>query len=225
MTWWVHEELWLAVLDRRVMAVAARWPALTDVLFRRLFRRTRALAFSLAMSQQRGIDRRLLVLFWEAANRWGRVTPDGVRVRLPLTHQTLGHLVGSRRPSVSVALGALAARGELVRDGNEWLLRGAPPTLDGAAADARFGAARLAPASRAPVGLTIAVRQAGGPIGKRQRSAANSSSLSSICSAARLSFRCASESVPGIGSTTGERRSIQASVICSGVAPWRSAIS
>ena len=26
-TWWVHEELWLAVLDRRVMAVAARWPA------------------------------------------------------------------------------------------------------------------------------------------------------------------------------------------------------
>ena len=135
-TWWVHEELWLAVLDRRVMAVAARWPALTDVLFRRLFRRTRALAFSLAMSQQRGIDRRLLVLFWEAANRWGRVTPDGVRVRLPLTHQTLGHLVGSRRPSVSVALGALAARGELVRDGNEWLLRGPPPALDGAAVDA-----------------------------------------------------------------------------------------
>ena len=61
---------------------------------------------------------------------------DGVRVRLPLTHQTLGHLVGSRRPSVSVALGALAARGELVRDGNEWLLRGPPPALDGAAVDA-----------------------------------------------------------------------------------------
>ena len=45
--------------------------------------------------------------------------------------------MGSRRPSVSVALAALAARGELVRDGNKsWLLRGAPPALDGAAVDA-----------------------------------------------------------------------------------------
>jgi len=98
--------------------------------------RPAALSSAPGIEPQRGIDRRLLVLFWEAANRWGRVTPDGVRVRLPLTHQTLGHLVGSRRPSVSVALSALAARGELVRDGNEWLLRGAPPALDGAAGDA-----------------------------------------------------------------------------------------
>ena len=97
------------------------------------------------MSQQRGIDRRLLVLFWEAANRWGRVTPDGVRVRLPLTHQTLGHLVGSRRPSVSVALGALAARGEL---GPRRQRVAAPRPAAGARRRRRgrdrFGAARLA---------------------------------------------------------------------------------
>jgi hypothetical protein len=134
-TWCVHEELRVAVLDRRLMVVAARWPALADALLHRAFRRSRALAFSLAMSQLRGIDRRLLVLFWDAANRWGRVTPEGVRVRLPLTQQTLAHLVGARRPSVSLALGALADRGEVVRHEEDWLLRGEPPMWDEAAVD------------------------------------------------------------------------------------------
>ena len=45
-----------------------------------------------------------------------------------------------------------------------------------------------------------------------------------MSSAARFSRRCSIESVPGIGSITGERRSSQASAICAGVAPWRSAI-
>ena len=81
------------------------------------------------MTQIVGIDRRLLVLFWDAANRWGRVTPDGVKVRLPVTQQMLGQLVGARRPSVSLALGELADRGELIRDGTDWLLCGAPPAL------------------------------------------------------------------------------------------------
>jgi CRP/FNR family transcriptional regulator, cyclic AMP receptor protein len=126
--WVVHEPLRLAVVDRRLLVVAARWPALADALLARAFRRSRALAFNLAMSQLVGIDRRLLMLFWEAAARWGRVTPEGVRVRLPLTHQTLAQLVGSRRPSVSLALTELAARGEVRRDGDDWLLCGdAPP--------------------------------------------------------------------------------------------------
>jgi CRP/FNR family transcriptional regulator, cyclic AMP receptor protein len=125
--WTVHDSLRLAVLDRRLMLVAARWPALVDALFDRAFRRARALAFNLAMSQLVGIDRRLLMLFWDAARRWGRVTPEGVRVRLPLTHQTLARLVGSRRPSVSLALADLAAQGRVRHDGDEWLLIGEPP--------------------------------------------------------------------------------------------------
>lgn len=125
--WVVHDPLRLAVIDRRMVLVAARWPALVDALFDRAFRRARALAFDLAMSQLVGIDRRLLMLFWDAAARWGRMTREGVRVRLPLTHQTLARLVGSRRPSVSLALADLAARGRVQRQGDEWLLTGEPP--------------------------------------------------------------------------------------------------
>jgi DNA-binding transcriptional ArsR family regulator len=69
------------------------------------------------------VDQRLLLLFWHFAERWGRVRPEGVVVQLPLTHETLGALIGARRPSVTSALSALAEQGlvEPVERG-EWLL-------------------------------------------------------------------------------------------------------
>jgi CRP-like cAMP-binding protein len=128
--WRVHQPVRFAVIDRRLMLVAARWPALSDALLDRALGRARAMTFSFAVSQMKGIDRRLAVVLWDAANRWGRVTPDGVRVELRLTHETLAQLVGARRPSVSLALRDLSARGEIVRDDDGWLLRGEPPAVD-----------------------------------------------------------------------------------------------
>jgi CRP/FNR family transcriptional regulator, cyclic AMP receptor protein len=40
----------------------------------------------------------------------------------------LGKLVGAHRPSVTTALGSLGDRGLVVRDGDGWVLREAPPT-------------------------------------------------------------------------------------------------
>jgi DNA-binding IclR family transcriptional regulator len=63
------------------------------------------------------------MLFWLLSDRWGAVTPDGVRVTLPLTHETLAMLVGSRRPTVTLALQRLARAGLLMREpGHSWLL-------------------------------------------------------------------------------------------------------
>jgi DNA-binding IclR family transcriptional regulator len=46
-----------------------------------------------------------------------------VRVTLPLTHETLAMLVGSRRPTVTIALQRLARAGLLTREHNHrWLL-------------------------------------------------------------------------------------------------------
>ncbi|MDX6554241.1 MAG: family transcriptional regulator, cyclic receptor protein, partial [Miltoncostaeaceae bacterium] len=81
-----------------------------------------------AISQLTRVDRRLKALFWHLAERWGRVSGDGVVVPLALTHRILGQLVGARRPTVSTALSELASSGELVRrDDGSWLLRGDPP--------------------------------------------------------------------------------------------------
>jgi len=62
-------------------------------------------------------------MFELLAERWGMVTPQGRIIRLPLTHETLGSLIGARRPTVSLALGDLAERGEVVRQDGGWLLR------------------------------------------------------------------------------------------------------
>jgi hypothetical protein len=75
------------------------------------------------------IEERLLLLFALIGERWGRATPEGVMINLPLTHRVLASLVGARRPSVSTALGALDEEGlvsRVPRDG--WLAR-RPPLL------------------------------------------------------------------------------------------------
>jgi CRP/FNR family cyclic AMP-dependent transcriptional regulator len=126
--WSVLSTVTLAVLDRRFAAEAARYPEITAALFDRLGERSLRLATTQAISQLTRVDRRLKALFWHLAERWGRMSGEGVVVPLALTHRILGQLVGARRPTVSTALSELAERQELVRraDGS-WLLRGDPP--------------------------------------------------------------------------------------------------
>jgi hypothetical protein len=126
--WSVLSPLTVAVLDRRFAAEVARYPEITSALFDRLGDRSGRLATTQAISQLTRVDRRLRALFWHLAERWGRVSGQGVIVPLALTHRILGQLVGARRPTVSTALAELADREELVRrpDGS-WLLRGDPP--------------------------------------------------------------------------------------------------
>ena len=128
-SWTVMEPARLAVLDRRFASVVGRWPELTAALVSRTLRRSRGLATLLAIGHVNRVDMRLLVLFWHLADRWGRVTPEGVSVPLRLTHEILGRLVGAHRPSVTTALGELGRTGLLERRPDAtWLLRGEPPT-------------------------------------------------------------------------------------------------
>jgi CRP/FNR family transcriptional regulator, cyclic AMP receptor protein len=126
--WSILSPASMAVLDRRFAGELARWPEVTAALFERLSERSLRLGTTQAISQLTRVDRRLKALLWHLAERWGRVSGDGVVVPLALTHRILGQLVGARRPTVSTALGELAERGELVRrvDGS-WVLRGSPP--------------------------------------------------------------------------------------------------
>jgi CRP-like cAMP-binding protein len=118
----------MAVLDRQFTQAAMKWPEAMEVLFRGAVHRAQSLAIGLAVSNMRRVDQRLLSLMWYLADRWGRVTPEGVKVPLRLTHQTLGRLVGAQRPSVSTALGQLAEDNRLTRapDGT-WVLHGEAP--------------------------------------------------------------------------------------------------
>ncbi len=71
----------------------------------------RELAVAIALEPR--VERRLLLKLRQLAERWGRVTPDGIRLDLRLTHQELANMVGAVRESVTIALGRLASAGEI----------------------------------------------------------------------------------------------------------------
>jgi hypothetical protein len=122
--WRVVQPTRIALLDAAFARCACRWPRVVAELMQRGVMRSRSLAVLLAATQARRADVRLRTLFWHLAERWGRVTPQGVRLMLPLTHAVIAHLTGMRRPTVSLNLAKLEAGGEIVRVARgEWLIR------------------------------------------------------------------------------------------------------
>jgi CRP/FNR family cyclic AMP-dependent transcriptional regulator len=126
-TFQVIEQSLLAQLDLRFAARAAPYPEVTAALVGRAMQRSRTLVVNMAIAHYPRIDRRLLMLMWHLADRWGRVTPDGIRIPLRLTHQLLADLVASRRPSVTTALTQLTQQGHISKLGDAWVLHGEPP--------------------------------------------------------------------------------------------------
>src|SRR5260370_15190213 len=88
-----------------------------------------AVGRQLAILSGHPVERRLLLLLWHLGQRWGRVSKDGVRLPLPLTHGLLAEMIGGRRPSLSTAVGHLVDEDRLARPQGRsgWLLIGSPP--------------------------------------------------------------------------------------------------
>jgi CRP/FNR family cyclic AMP-dependent transcriptional regulator len=132
----VINRLDLAVLDLKAAARLAPYPEVVGALVGRALQRARHFAVNMAIAHYPRIDRRLLLFLWHLADRWGHVTPDGVRIPVRLTHTLLADLVAATRPSVTTALAQLEREGHLSRGRNVIVLRGEPPTDFHAAASA-----------------------------------------------------------------------------------------
>jgi len=127
-SWEIVGDVQVAVLDRRATAVLGHWPEVMARLMDRAIRRSHSLAFHLAVCAIPRVDLRLLAVLWNLADRWGKMTREGVVLPLPLTHRVLAQLVAARRPSVTTQLGRLRERGLVVaREGGGWRLDGEPP--------------------------------------------------------------------------------------------------
>jgi CRP/FNR family transcriptional regulator, cyclic AMP receptor protein len=99
-------------------------------LMERAIRRARVTSDALAVAQVPRVEDRLLILFWHLADRFGRVTPDGVVLPLRLSHEMLAALIGAQRPTVTAALAPLVERGLVQRRADrQWLLTGDAPEL------------------------------------------------------------------------------------------------
>jgi CRP/FNR family transcriptional regulator, cyclic AMP receptor protein len=112
----------IAALGVRFTRVAARWPQISTFLHARLGEQTHHASMNLAMLHLPRAQDRIIALFTDLGERFGRVTADGIVIDLPLTHDLVGRLIGSRRPTVSLALQTLDDQGALSRVDNRWLL-------------------------------------------------------------------------------------------------------
>lgn len=117
----VIERLRVAILDRAFAQRAAPFPEVALAIVARAMQRSRTLAVHMAIVHYPQVRNRLLLLFSHLADRWGRVTPQGIRIPLHLRHHMLADLIAVRRPSATAALQQLIAEG-LVRRDEEGLL-------------------------------------------------------------------------------------------------------
>ena len=121
--WRALAQAHLAVLDDRFVVAARRWPVLMTGLAHRLFEAQQEQHTRAAIAAMPRVEERILALLCHLASRWGHVTANGVTLSLPVTHETLGALIGARRPTVSLALLALDQQQLLSRrEDRTWLL-------------------------------------------------------------------------------------------------------
>ncbi|HMJ36540.1 MAG TPA: helix-turn-helix domain-containing protein [Baekduia sp.] len=121
----------VAILDERVLqGCFGLWPGLGLGLVERTGGQLMRTAMHAAIAQLPRVDQRLEAMFWDLAGRWGHVTPSGIHLPLPLSHEVLARLVGGRRPTITLALKAMADRGIVARRPDRtWLLVAPEPSL------------------------------------------------------------------------------------------------
>lgn len=122
------EDAAVLLVDRERMAAWMREPALAEGLVQVLSAQIAERELAVAIALEPRVERRLLLKLRQLAERWGRVTPEGIRLDLRLTHQELANMVGAVRESVTIALGRLAEAGEIeVRNRTLTILTPAQP--------------------------------------------------------------------------------------------------
>jgi CRP/FNR family transcriptional regulator, cyclic AMP receptor protein len=127
-SWRGLTEVKVATIDEQAERVLGQIPGATATLMERLLQRSRDQELLAAISRIRGLQSRLLILFWCLADRWGRREGGQVVLPVPLSHDVLADLVSAERPSVSQALRSMARTGVLVRRSDRtWVLTSAPP--------------------------------------------------------------------------------------------------
>jgi CRP-like cAMP-binding protein len=120
----------LGLFANDLLAAVFRWPRIVQSLYACIGEQLQRLTAQLVICQLPRVEDRVLAMFWLLSESWGHVTPSGVRLPLSLTHETLGALVGARRPTVTLALRKLAEQGAIVHQDTGWLLLERPASSE-----------------------------------------------------------------------------------------------
>ena len=120
----------LLTLDRRdFMAFLTRHPRVAVNLAALMVRRVRALSDQLEDSLLLPLPGRVAKKLLSLAKTYGKRTPEGVLIDLPLPQQELGDLVGATRESMNKVLRGFSEKG-LVRVENRYILLLKPDEIE-----------------------------------------------------------------------------------------------
>jgi hypothetical protein len=117
----------LGLFGGELLMAIHRWPRIVQGLYASIGDQMHRLSAQLVICQLPRVEDRVLAMLWLLAESWGHVSTSGVRLPLALTHETVGGLVGARRPTVTLALRKLTDDGALVAQDSGWLLLEPPP--------------------------------------------------------------------------------------------------
>lgn len=126
-SWTALGPIRVAWMGPSMLAASSEWPCIARALLQRSERRVARVLAMQSLARLPRVEDRVLGVLWLLAERWGRVTGVGVTLSLPLTHRTLGKLIGAERSSVTGAMGALTESGRVTRAAETtWVLHGKP---------------------------------------------------------------------------------------------------
>lgn len=115
----------LVLVDAARLRTWTGQPVLGENVVRLLSAQVAERELAIAISLEPTVERRVLRKLQQLALRWGRVTPDGIRLNLRLTHQELANMVGAVRETVTLAMGRLQEQGDIhVENRTVTILRG-----------------------------------------------------------------------------------------------------
>jgi CRP/FNR family transcriptional regulator, cyclic AMP receptor protein len=123
-------DCWVTVLPLAPLEDLLAIPGVATMLFRALEAALRLRQDTTSyFANVHHIDRVRLKLL-QLAEQFGRVSPDGIRLEFPLTHDLLAEMVASARETVTRSLDELQRSGFVVRDGHSYRLLISPEALD-----------------------------------------------------------------------------------------------
>ncbi len=119
----------LTLLPESVVSRLLELPGLADALLQEVAATLRRKQDSIAnFGHVRHVER-VRGKLAQLARDYGRVTSDGVKLELPLTHALLGEMVGSERETVTRAIDRLESDGFLSREAHHYRLHISPEAL------------------------------------------------------------------------------------------------
>lgn len=102
---------------RAIEGLIARYPRLGRNLAALLSERVTALSETVALVSEMRVEDRLRARLHQLADRFGVTGPDGVQLRLELTHAQWASLVGASREAVTTAFSKLRQQGTISVEG------------------------------------------------------------------------------------------------------------